>query len=181
MRCQLIGSVAASLAAMYCFGLGCAQTQVTPAAVKTNYIYPPPAPREGEWPIWRDVPVETEDYDRIWRTVIDVVSERFPIAVLDREGGYIRTEWRPDRDLIGDYAKEYLMLSDQRKLDKYPCERCETRFVIRCYPAEKRLRMGLEVKKGNTDKLSPELSPEKIAIAWQGIPQEIQNRLRVTE
>jgi len=48
-----------------------------------------------EWPFWVDIPIESKDYDRTWKTVIDVVSERAAIGVLDKESGYIRTEWRP--------------------------------------------------------------------------------------
>src|SRR4051812_32258495 len=55
----------------------------------------PPTITVSEWPFWVDIPIESKDYDRTWKTLIDIVSERAAIGVLDKESGYVRTEWRP--------------------------------------------------------------------------------------
>lgn len=49
----------------------------------------------SEWPFWVDISTESKDFERTWRVVIDIVSERAAIGVLDKESGYVRTEWRP--------------------------------------------------------------------------------------
>lgn len=73
---------------------GCASmTQAPPEPIGLTGL--PAQITVNEWPFWLDIPIESKDFDRTWKTVIDVVSERAAIGVLDKESGYVRTEWRP--------------------------------------------------------------------------------------
>ena len=77
----------------------------------------PPRITVNEWPFWVDIPIETKDFDRTWRTVVDIVSERAAIGVLDKESGYVRTEWRPADLRVTLFDAAYLvegLTSEQR-------------------------------------------------------------------
>lgn len=106
-----------------------------------------------EWPFWTDVPIGTTDYDRIWRTAIDVVSEHNAVAVMDKEGGYMRTEWKVNAS------------RDE-----------EFRYTLRIRPAERRIRLGLEVRDPRTG-ASPAAVNNDDRAPWRVIGREMQDRL----
>jgi len=62
-----------------------------------------------EWPYWVDIPIQSTNADRVWRTVIDVIGERAAIRIMDKEGGYLQTEWRSSDVRFGQYLTEERM------------------------------------------------------------------------
>jgi hypothetical protein len=51
----------------------------------------------GESGTWRTVDIREgmeEDKDELWATVVDVVSQKFDLEVLDKDSGYLRTTWK---------------------------------------------------------------------------------------
>ena len=116
----------------------------------------------SKWPVWRDVPIETSNYERIWRTTVDILSENFALEVMDKASGYVRTGWIY---LFG--VKPAL----------------QRRYTVKIYPEEGRIRIGIEVKPvGREEYIHPKMAwkigAEKL---WGEIPQEIRNRLREVE
>lgn len=107
----------------------------------------------SDWPFWIDIPVQTEDFERIWRTTIDIVSERHAVSVMDKESGYLRTEWRPDA----------------RRTE-------ESRYTMRIRPSESRIRMGIEVRE-LPSQLYVTVLNNSPATPWTAMYQEMRDRL----
>lgn len=157
-----------------------------------------------EWPYWVDIPIESKDFERTWRTVIDVVSERAAIGVLDKESGYVRTEWRPvDIDdqafpgqggygnpgAKGDLGDTYnsngiqfavlLAQSGGRRSVKAGDDTTgEQRYTFRVRPAESKIRMGIEARSMPSQRWATGLRNSPNA-PWVGIHRELQDRLVV--
>ncbi|MBM3907390.1 MAG: hypothetical protein FJ363_04820 [Gemmatimonadetes bacterium] len=110
-----------------------------------------------EWPYWVDIPIQSTNQDRVWRTVIDVVGERAAIRIMDREGGYLQTEWRSSDVRFGQYLTE-------------------ERMTIRIKTSEGRIRMGIESRYRGTTTLTSRLINTAEA-GWTGIYRELQQRL----
>lgn len=110
-----------------------------------------------EWPYWVDIPIQSTNSDRVWRTVIDVVGERAAIRIMDREGGYLQTEWRSSDVRIGSYLTE-------------------ERMTIRIKTAEGRIRMGIESRLRGTTTLTATLVNTAEA-GWTAVYRELQQRL----
>jgi len=152
---------------------------------------PPPAPPEPigltglpaqisvtEWPFWVDIPIESKDYDRTWKTVIDVVSERAAIGVLDKESGYIRTEWRP----VDVSAALYNAPSTDRRgrtvvtTPNPTGQTGEQRYTFRIRQSEGKIRMGIESRLMPSQRWATGLRNIPNA-PWVGIHRELQDRL----
>ena len=152
----------------------------------------PPAPPEpigltglpaqitvNEWPFWVDIPIESKDFDRTWKTVIDVVSERAAIGVLDKESGYVRTEWRP----VDMAVTLYTGLMDKRGrgrsiVNVTQDSTSEQRYTFRVRPAESKIRMGIEARLMPSQHWATGLKNIPNA-PWVGIHRELQDRLVV--
>jgi hypothetical protein len=128
---------------------GCA---TTPPPVGVSSL--PPIMNVSEWPHWLDIPLDgSADYERMWRTTIDIVSERHALSTIDKEAGYLRTEWRPSADRSH-----------------------EARYTLRIRPDESRIRMGIEVR------LLPSLSQPRVLYnrpdtPWTSVYNELRQRL----
>jgi hypothetical protein len=107
----------------------------------------------GEWPFWVDIPVEATDYDRIWRTTLDVITERHAVAVMDKESGYVRSEWRTS-----------------------PGQREESRYTFRIRPTESKIRMGVEVRLLPSMAFPPTLNNSP-STPWTAVYNELRARL----
>jgi hypothetical protein len=107
----------------------------------------------SEWPFWIDIPMEVTDYDRIWRLTLEIVTERHAIAIMDRESGYIRTEWRSD-----------------------PERTEESRYTFRIRLAESKTRMGVEVRRLPSQRYAAVLNNTP-ATPWTAVYKELQARL----
>jgi hypothetical protein len=110
-----------------------------------------------EWPYWVDIPIQSSNQDRVWRTVIDVVGERAAIRIMDREGGYLQTEWRSSEVRFGQFLTE-------------------ERLTIRIKTGEGRIRMGIESRYRGTTTLTATLINTAEA-GWTAIYRELQQRL----
>ncbi|MBI2408062.1 MAG: hypothetical protein HYV19_07170 [Gemmatimonadetes bacterium] len=110
-----------------------------------------------EWPYWVDIPIQSTNVDRVWRTVIDVVGEKAAIRIMDREGGYLQTEWRSSDVRIGQYLTE-------------------ERMTIRIKTSEGRIRMGIESRYRGTTNLTSALVNTAEA-GWTSVYRELQQRL----
>jgi hypothetical protein len=144
---------------------------------------PPPAPEPigltglplritvNEWPFWVDIPMETKDFDRTWKTVVDIVSERAAIGVLDKESGYVRTEWRPV-DLSVTLFEGLVTRGGV-----IPAETTsEQRYTFRIRPTESKIRMGIEARLMPSQRWATGLRNSPSA-PWVGIHRELQDRL----
>ncbi len=117
-------------------------------------------PREisvTEWPYWIDIPMQEKNVERIWRVVIDVVGERAAIAVMDRESGYMRTEYKPSEVRYGQFLSE-------------------ERYTIRIRPAESKIRLGVEVRFRGTTTYAGTLVNTN-GSPWTAVYRELQQRL----
>lgn len=126
----------------------------------------------AEWPFWVDIPMETKDFDRTWKTVVDIVSERAAIGVLDKESGYVRTEWRPV-DLSVTLFDSLMM----REVVA-PGTTSEQRYTFRIRPTESKIRMGIEARLMPSQRWATGLRNSPSA-PWVGIHRELQDRLVV--
>ena len=126
----------------------------------------------SEWPFWVDIPIESKDYDRTWKTVIDVVSERAAIGVLDKESGYIRTEWRPVDVNVG----LYMGMKDERGRPIVTNQTGEQRYTFRIRQSESKIRMGIESRLMPSQRWAAGLRNIPNA-PWVGIHRELQDRL----
>lgn len=135
----------------------------------------PPTITVAEWPFWVDIPIETTDYDRTWKTLIDIVSERAAIGVLDKESGYIRTEWRPV-----DISTAMLLGSDARGRSTVVTTSMtgEQRYTFRVRLADSKIRMGIEARVMPSQRWATGLRNLPNA-PWVGIHRELQDRLVV--
>jgi hypothetical protein len=113
----------------------------------------PPTINVAEWPFWIDIPVEAKDYDRIWRTTLDVTTERHAISVMDKESGYVRTEWRTN-----------------------PGQTEESRYTFRIRPQESKIRMGVEVRALPSQRFATVLNNTP-ATPWTAVYNELRDRL----
>ena len=152
---------------------------------------PPPAPEPigltglparitvAEWPFWVDIPIESKDYDRTWKTVIDVVSERAAIGVLDRESGYIRTEWRPVDISTAIYSTTTGSTMSGRggkTTNTVITQSGEQRYTFRIRQSEGKIRMGIESRLMPSQQWATGLRNIPGA-PWVGIHRELQDRL----
>ena len=134
----------------------------------------PPTITVSEWPFWVDVPIESKDFDRTWRTLIDIVSERAAIGVMDKESGYLRTEWRPvdlasgmiftGRDLKG---REIVVNSSMTG---------EQRYTFRVRQNDGKIRMGIEARMMPSQRWANGLR-NLPNTPWVSIHRELQDRL----
>jgi len=126
----------------------------------------------NEWPFWVDIPIESKDFDRTWKTLIDVVSERAAIGVLDKESGYVRTEWRPINFEVLNVA-----LKDARGRPYESVNATgEQRYTFRIRQAESKIRMGIEARIMPSQRWAGGLRNIPNA-PWVGIHRELQDRL----
>ena len=128
---------------------GCAAKRTTAVGIQGL----PPVIRVSEWPFWAEIPLGTTDYARMWKTTLDVVSERHAIAVMDKEAGYLRTEWKATLD-----------------------QSQESRYTIRIKPTESKIRMGIEVRTVKTSEYLRDLLNRPDS-PWAGVYKELQSRL----
>lgn len=128
---------------------GCASRPSGPVGIQGL----PPIIRVSEWPFWTEIPLGTTDYNRIWRTTLDIVSERHAIAVMDKEGGYMRTEWKATPD-----------------------QTQESRYTMRIKPTESKIRMGIEVRSMKNSEYLRDLY-NRADSPWASVYKELQSRL----
>jgi len=110
-----------------------------------------------DWPYWIDIPVEESNPERMWRTTVDVISDRAAMAVLDRESGYLRTEWKNVDIRYGDALSE-------------------ERYTVRLRPQEGKIRLGLEVRLRGTNTY-PNTIINTIQAPWTAVYKELQARM----
>lgn len=134
----------------------------------------------SEWPYWVDIPIETKDYDRAWKTVIDIVSEKAAIGVLDKESGYVRTEWRPV-----DISSAMLLFvpgqsgeGRRATIVVTPNMTGEERYTFRIRTADSKIRMGIEARVMPSQRWANGLRNQPNA-PWVSIHRELQDRLAV--
>ena len=123
-----------------------------------------PTRQVTDWPLWRDVAVETKDYERMWRTTLDVISEKYSVEVMDKSGGYMKTEWKSlnDKDMYGNPVQN------------------SYRFTAKLFPTESRVRFGVEIKDVLTGTLVSAVAADD-RILFQGMAEELQARLAVAQ
>lgn len=127
----------------------------------------------NEWPFWVDIPIESKDFDRTWKTVMDVVSERAAIGVLDKESGYVRTEWRP----VDMSVTLYTGLRDGRgRSIVSQGSTSEQRYTFRIRQSESKIRMGVEARLMPSQRWATGLKNIPNA-PWVSIHRELQDRL----
>lgn len=152
--------------------LGCASAPVVqPEPVGLTGL--PAMITVNEWPFWVDIPIESKDFDRTWKTVIDVVSERAAIGVLDKESGYVRTEWRPVDMAVTLYTG--MMTRGGRPIESENTT-SEQRYIFRIRQAEGKIRMGIEARLMPSQRWAVGLKNIPNA-PWVGIHRELQDRL----
>jgi len=147
--------------------IGCASAPVVPPE-PVGLTGLPARITVGEWPFWVDIPMETKDFDRTWKTVVDIVSERAAIGVLDKESGYVRTEWRPVDLRVTLYDLNFFVEGSTS----------EQRYTFRIRPAESKIRMGIEARIMPSQRWATGLRNVPNA-PWVGIHRELQDRLVV--
>ena len=152
---------------------GCASAPPPPPVQPVGLTGLPAQITVTEWPFWVDIPIESKDYDRTWKTVIDVVSERAAIGVLDRESGYVRTEWRPV-----DVATAIYTGTDERGRPLITNQTGEQRYTFRIRQSEGKIRMGIESRLMPSQRWATGLRNIPNA-PWVGIHRELQDRLVV--
>ena len=154
--------------------LGCASAPVAqPEPVGLTGL--PAQITVNEWPFWVDIPIESKDFDRTWKTVIDVVSERAAIGVLDKESGYVRTEWRPVDMAVTLYTGLKTRGGQAIEGDNSTSEQ---RYTFRIRQAESKIRMGIEARLMPSQRWAVGLKNIPNA-PWVGIHRELQDRLVV--
>ena len=154
--------------------LGCASAPVAqPEPVGLTGL--PAQITVNEWPFWVDIPIESKDFDRTWKTVIDVVSERAAIGVLDKESGYVRTEWRPVDMAVTLYSG--LMTRGGQAIESVNST-SEQRYTFRIRQAESKIRMGIEARLMPSQRWATGLKNIPNA-PWVAIHRELQDRLVV--
>ena len=142
-------------------------TGVVAAGLTSCASAPPPQPvaiaafpreiRVSEWPYWIDIPMAEKNPDRIWRVVVDVIGERAAVATMDRESGYMRTEYKPTEVKYGAFFSE-------------------ERYTVRIRPAESKIRLGVEVRFRGTNTYVGTLVNVN-GSPWTAVYRELQQRL----
>jgi hypothetical protein len=163
-------------AAILLVATGCASAPV-PMQTQVGLAGLPPEITVAEWPFWVDIPIESKDPARIWGTVVEVVSERAAIAVLDRESGYLRTEWRPVDLAVGMILTDAKGRVFQTPPPNYGATG-EERYTFRLRPSESKIRMGIEARLMPSQR-SPAGLRNVTAAPWVSIHRELQDRLAV--
>jgi hypothetical protein len=152
---------------------GCASAPPPPAQ-PVGLAGLPPTITVSEWPFWVDIPIETKDYDRTWKTLIDIVSEKAAIGVLDKESGYIRTEWRP----VDVSTAMVVTGRDERNRPIAVTANMtgEQRYTFRVRQSESKIRMGIEARIMPSQRWASGLRNLPNA-PWVSIHRELQDRL----
>lgn len=136
----------------------------------------------NEWPFWVDIPIQSKDFDRVWRTVVDIVSERAAISVLDKESGYLRTEWRPvdaTQTLLFTLTPADRRTGRGATVDSTVIgDSGEQRYTFRIRAAESKIRMGIEARLMPSQRWASGLRNIPNT-PWVGIHREMQDRLVV--
>ncbi len=148
MKKKHILSLAVFFIAIYM--LSCASTPTAPVDTR-------PSVTVYSWPFWVEYPVDSGDYERIWKVVLDVVSENWTIDVVDKESGYIQTT------RVGYYNYNYDII-----------------YTIKIFPDRKLVKIGATLLyKNSTSQLN--LPTQMITSEGHGydVGHEIQDRLRV--
>ena len=155
---------------------GCASAPPPPEPQQVGLAGLPPTITVSEWPFWVDIPMESKDYDRTWRTLIDIVSEKAAIGVLDKESGYVRTEWRP----VDISTAMLLGGKDARGRDIVVTASMtgEQRYTFRVRQADGKIRMGIEARVMPSQQWATGLRNLPNA-PWVSIHRELQDRLVV--
>ena len=155
-----------------------------PAALSVSCASgPPPQPvaimafpreiRVDEWPYWIDIPMEEKNVDRIWRVVVDVVGERAAVAVMDRESGYMRTEYKSSSTMYGRAPTDRTM---GRAIVAAGEGAVEERYTVRIRPQESKIRLGVEVRFRGTNNYAAWLVNTNNS-PWTAVYRELQQRL----
>jgi len=161
--------VAVMVSAFALYGCGSA---APPAPQQVGLAGLPPTITVSEWPFWVDIPIESKDFDRTWKTLIDIVSERAAIGVMDKESGYLRTEWRPVDITTG------LVVLDMRGRATTVAANSsgEQRYTFRVRQADSKIRMGIEARVMPSQRWASGLR-NLPNTPWVGIHRELQDRL----
>ncbi|MDA1081702.1 MAG: hypothetical protein O2973_08490 [Gemmatimonadetes bacterium] len=141
---------------------------------------PPPSPiaiaalpreiRVQEWPYWIDIPMQEKNVDRIWRVVIDVIGERAAVAVMDRESGYMRTEYKPSNTMYGRAPTDRTLA---RTVVAAGEGAVEERYTVRIRPLESKIRLGVEVRFRGTNEYAAWLVNTNNS-PWTAVYRELQ-------
>jgi hypothetical protein len=108
-----------------------------------------------EWPFWHDVKVESTNSDHIWTTVMDVLTEHSAIAILEKESGYMQTEWK-------------------NRVDKGYND--EWRFTAKIFPEQQLVRVGFEARWVDEDEYVSRIYTDEESL-WRQVVKEIEDRL----
>lgn len=130
-------------------------------------VPPPPVTHINSWPYWKDVQVDSRDYDAMWRTAVDVLSENYPIEVLDKDAGYLKTEWKiytvPNPSTDSGFENDAV------------------RYSAKVFPTTGIIRLGVEMKNNDTGVFFNVIKGDTTAFnafVWKGIPEQLQARLK---
>ena len=108
--------------------------------------------RIDQWPAWQDIETSASP-ENVWKTTLDVLTERHAIAVSDRSAGYVRTEW-----------------TNESKAEEW-------RWTAKIFPDENRVRIGFESRVRKSQRYVQQVSTDPQSIFRQ-VPTELQDRLR---
>jgi len=130
--------------------VGCGVTAPSVSLVTSR-----PTMKVSDWPFWQDVKVESDDYDKVWTTVLDILSEQSAIAVLEKQSGYIQTEWK-------------------NRIDKSYND--EWRFTAKILPDQNLVRVGFESRWVDTREYVSRIYADDQSL-WKQVIREIEDRL----
>lgn len=52
-------------------------------------------------PVWRTIPESGFPYKKAWPIIVSTISNKFDIATIDANSGYLRTDWKTKKDMFG--------------------------------------------------------------------------------
>lgn len=130
--------------------IGCTVTSPTVSFVSSR-----PTIKVEEWPFWHDVRVDSTDYDHVWTTVMDILSEQSAIAILEKEAGYIQTEWK-------------------NRVDKGYND--EWRFTAKIFPEQQLVRVGFEARWVDEQEYVSTIYTDEESL-WRQVVKQIEDRL----
>jgi hypothetical protein len=101
------------------------------------------------------VKVESTDYDHVWTTLLDILSEHSAIAILEKESGYIQTEWK-------------------NRVDKGYND--EWRFTAKIFLEQQLVRVGFEAMWVDEEEYLSTIYSDEESL-WRQVVQQIEERL----
>lgn len=104
--------------------------------------------------------------------VVDVVGERAAVAVMDRESGYMRTEYKSSSTIYGRTPTDRM----GRAIVSAGEGAVEERYTVRIRPQESKIRLGVEARFRGTNNYAAWLVNTSNS-PWTSVYRELQQRL----